>query len=149
MSENETAAGAKASKSLGDEAISLHRRLLDCIGARRWQDAAELYAEDCWVEMPFALPDPVRIVGRESVRRHFTAAARAPLSLEVVDPSFHLTADPEVVIGEFGYAGRVETTGKTFLVANIQVVRVRAGQIVETRDYHDHARLAQVMLDAG
>jgi ketosteroid isomerase-like protein len=47
-----------------------------------------------------------------------------------------------VVIAEFDYHGRVTTTGHTFRVANIQVLRVRDGRIVSSRDYHDHLALA-------
>lgn len=50
------------------------------------------------------------------------------------------------MIGEFDYDGRVTTTGHTFRVANIQVLRVRDGRIVSSRDYHDHLALAA---DAG
>jgi ketosteroid isomerase-like protein len=35
-------------------------------------------------------------------------------------------------------------TGRQLTVANVQVLRVRDGLIVGTRDYHDHARLAAV-----
>jgi len=128
------------------DALTVFTLLLEAISTDRWDEAADLYAEDCVVDMPFALPEPVRLVGQALVRRHFAAAAAGPLSLQVTDPRFHLTADPEVVIGEFGYDGLIRTTGETFTVANIQVIRVHAGQIKATRDYHDHARLAQIGL---
>jgi ketosteroid isomerase-like protein len=54
----------------------------------------------------------------------------------------HDTADPEVIVGEFDYHGQVSTTGRTFQVPNIQVLRIRDGQIVSSRDYHDHLALA-------
>ena len=46
------------------------------------------------------------------------------------------TADPEVVVAEYDYV--IETDVQTVTVASIQVVRVRDGLIVESRDYHDH-----------
>ena len=54
----------------------------------------------------------------------------------------HETVDPEVVIAEFDYTAR----GVTF--ANIQVLRVRDGLIVETRDYHDPAAIREAMSKA-
>jgi ketosteroid isomerase-like protein len=38
-------------------------------------------------------------------------------------------------------AGRT-TTGRSFSVANIQVLTVRDGKIVRSRDYHNHQALA-------
>jgi hypothetical protein len=37
------------------------------------------------------------------------------------------------------------TTGRSFQVSNIQVSRVRNGQIVASRDYHNHLVLAEVL----
>ncbi len=53
----------------------------------------------------------------------------------------HETADPEVVIFEFSYHGSV--SGRSFTVPCIFVTRVRAGVIVESRDYVDHVGLAR------
>jgi ketosteroid isomerase-like protein len=58
------------------------------------------------------------------------------------DVVVHETADPEVVIGEFAYVGRVLATGARFTVHNVFVLRVRDGLIVESRDYADHLAFA-------
>ena len=55
------------------------------------------------------------------------------------------TTDPEVIVAEWDYDGLVTTTGRMFRVSNIQVSRVRNGKIVESRDYHNHALMANVM----
>jgi uncharacterized protein len=39
----------------------------------------------------------------------------------------------------------VTSTGRSFQVSNIQVSRVRNGQIVASRDYHNHLVLAEVL----
>jgi len=39
----------------------------------------------------------------------------------------------------------VTTTGRSFQVSNIQVSRIRNGQIVALRDYHNHLVLAEVL----
>jgi ketosteroid isomerase-like protein len=46
-----------------------------------------------------------------------------------------------VVIFEFAYA--ISAHGHAFTVPNIYVVRVRDGQIVESRDYVDHVAMAR------
>jgi ketosteroid isomerase-like protein len=119
-------------------------RLLSGIGAGRWAELADLYAEDGVAQQPFQLPEPGRIEGREEIRRHFTAAASGPLRLHPHHVVVHETVDPEVVIAEFDYDVRNAATGREVTVANVQVLRVRDGLIVGTRDYHDHARMAAV-----
>jgi uncharacterized protein len=119
-------------------------RLSAGIGGGDWSRLHELYAPDAVVEMPFALPDPVRLSGREEVRRHFATNGQAGLSLQADAVRVHETSDPEVVIVEFDYDGRA-ASGRTFRVSNIQVLRVRDGLIAESRDYHNHAALAAVL----
>jgi ketosteroid isomerase-like protein len=114
------------------------------ISSGDWSRLHELYAADAVVEMPFALPSPVRLRGREEVRRHFAMNGQAGISLRADAVRVHETADPEVVIAEFDYDGRA-ASGRTFRLSNIQVLRVRDGLIVQTRDYHNHAALAAVL----
>jgi uncharacterized protein len=57
----------------------------------------------------------------------------------------HETSNPEVIVAEWDYDGLVTTTNRAFHVANIQVSTVRNGQIVASRDYHNHLVLADVL----
>lgn len=118
------------------------QRLIEGVTQREWGALPGLYADDAVVEQPFAIPAPIRLVGREQLRAHFQAASRAPFELRATNVVFHDSDDPEVVIVEYEYEGRVTSTGHSFRVANIQVVRVRDGQIVGSRDYHNHQALA-------
>jgi len=104
-----------------------------------------LYAQDALVEYPFALPVPTRLDGREAIRRYFAAVARMPLELRARNITVHQTGDPEVIVAEWDYDGRVTTTDRSFQVANIQVSRVRHGRILASRDYHNHLVLADVL----
>jgi ketosteroid isomerase-like protein len=124
----------------------IFERLSGGISAGRWHELSALYAEDAVVEQPFAIPPaPRRLDGRETVHMHFCAAAEGPLRLIARNVVVHETADPEVIIAEFDYEGLITTTGRTFTVANIQVLRIRDGLIVAARDYHDHLGLAAAM----
>ena len=120
-------------------------RLINGISQQRWQALHELYAQDALVEYPFALPVPARLDGREAIRRYFAAVARMPLELRARNITVHQTSDPEVVIAEWDYDGLITTTGRSFQVSNIQVSTVRNGQIVASRDYHNHLMLAEVL----
>ncbi len=119
--------------------------LLQGISDGKWDDLPDLYAEDAVVEMPFAPSGPTRLQGREALRAHFAAAAGGPLKPQASNVVVHETGDPEVVIAEFDYHGQVTTTGRSFGVSNIQVLRVRNGQIVSSRDYHNHLAIAAAL----
>jgi ketosteroid isomerase-like protein len=111
-------------------------RLSAGIGSGDWSELHLLYAEDADVTMPFLRPEPGHIHGREQIRQHFTQAAGL-ISLRPADVRVLRTDDPEVIVAEYDYE-----TGGTRL-ANIQVLRVRDGLIVESRDYHNHAAIAE------
>ncbi len=111
-------------------------RLIDGVTGRRWDELPDLYATDTVVTHPFGAVPPLH--GREALRAHFAAASNLPLEMRAEDIVVHETADPEVVIGEFVYRGRNTATGREFAARNIFVLRVRDGQVVESRDYADH-----------
>lgn len=116
--------------------------LIGHISAGRWEQIADLYAEDTVVEIPFALPAPARIEGREQLRAHFATATDAGVEMEARNVRVHRTADPEVIVAEFDYHGRVSSTGRSFDVANVQILTVRDGLIAASRDFHNHPVIA-------
>ncbi|HEY3866773.1 MAG TPA: nuclear transport factor 2 family protein [Actinocrinis sp.] len=115
---------------------------IGAISEGRWTELADFYAEDAVAEIPFSLPAPDRVEGREQLRARFEAATQRPIELRAENIVVYETADPEVVIAEFDYRGRVTTTGRSFVAANIQILRIRDGLIVATRDFHHHLALA-------
>ncbi|MFI5837553.1 nuclear transport factor 2 family protein [Micromonospora sp. NPDC051300] len=99
---------------------------------------AACYAEHTDVRHPFDPMGGPPLTSRAELREHFGAGGR-PSGVErydVVDDHVHRTADPEVVVFEFRYAGVVD--GRAFTLPCVFVVRVRDGEIVESRDYLDH-----------
>ena len=128
-----------------DSPRAVVERLLDGIARGDWSQLHELYADDAVVEYPFALPAPSRVEGREALRRYFAGVVRLGLELGVRDVTIHETADPEVVVVEYGYDLRAAATGRSARVANIQVTRVRGGLIAESRDFHDHVAMADAV----
>lgn len=101
---------------------------------------AELYAWDALVELPFAGPSGLRIEGREALGAHFERAGQLPSRLVYENLVVHETNNPEVVVAEYDY--RVESATRTTRTANVQIVTVRDGLIVRSRDFHHHASLA-------
>lgn len=121
------------------------RALLDGIAAGPTEELACLYAEDAVVELPYAKPGGLRLQGRDQIRQHFARAAAAPFRLTPERLTVHRTRDDEVVIAEYDYAGEVLATGRRFTVSNVQLVRVRAGWIQHSRDFHDHAGMSAAL----
>ncbi|MGW4524952.1 nuclear transport factor 2 family protein [Amycolatopsis sp. NPDC004378] len=118
--------------------------LSDGISEGRFGDLSALYAEDTVVEHPQAVPRPTRIEGREAVHERFTGALAGAYRLKRKNVVVHETTDPEVIVAEYAYDAESVETGRTIPTNNIQVLRVRDGLIVHSRDYHDYLRLAVI-----
>jgi len=106
--------------------------------AAQIDELAACYAEHTDVRHPFNPVGDTPLSSRAGVREHFGAGSR-PTGVErydVVADHVYPTPDPEVVIFEFQYAGVID--GRTFTLPCIFVVRVRDGEIIESRDYVDH-----------
>ncbi|MDL4813021.1 nuclear transport factor 2 family protein [Actinomadura opuntiae] len=123
---------------------AVFQRLIDGVTARRPEGLPELYAEDAVVVHPFARPAS-RLEGREALRAHFAQLETLPIEMTARNVVVHQTADPEVIVAEFEYTGRNTETGREFVVPNVFVMRIRAGHIVESRDYAHHRAFEEAM----
>lgn len=106
-------------------------------------DLAACYADRTDVRHPFNPRGDTPLRTRAAVRAHF-ATSTPPADVEsydVVDDRVLTTPDPELVIFEFRYAGVI--AGHPFTLPCIFVVRVRHGEIIESRDYVDHISAAR------
>jgi len=120
------------------------RRLTPSERDAQLDQLAELYADRTDVRHPFAPLGDRPLRSRAELREHFAGAGaqtRGAERFEPVGTIVHATDDPDVVIVEFAYAGSAR--GRDFAVPCIFVVRVREGQIVESRDYSDHVAMAR------
>ncbi|GAA1258670.1 hypothetical protein GCM10009665_56040 [Kitasatospora nipponensis] len=119
------------------------QKLIEGITAGRLSQLGELYAEDAVVETVFAPVGPRRFEGRAALEARFAEiSAQMPVELTATNVVIRETDDPEVVVAEWDYQVHHRATGRDFEVANIQVLRVRDGRIVSSRDFHDHLALA-------
>lgn len=103
-----------------------------------------LYADPTDVVHPFAPFGIEHLRSHADLRRHFAGGPGRAAGIErfeAVDRRVHRTADPEVVVAEFRYAGTAG--GRAFEVPCVFVLRVRDGLIVESRDYADHIGFAR------
>jgi uncharacterized protein (TIGR02246 family) len=101
---------------------------------------AALFAPDAVIESSFAGPPgtPVRLEGREAIREYSRRVMASPLQLEDFEVAeLHQTQDPEVVITEMRTTGTVTTTGRPFTTTSVQILRIREGRIVHSRDFAD------------
>ncbi|MFZ5677605.1 MAG: nuclear transport factor 2 family protein [Pseudomonadota bacterium] len=118
--------------------------LVDGLCDGRIDDVIALYAEKTDISHPF---DPLRgerLTSRAELAAHFSRRpVRKTLAARPSNIKVHETADPEVIVAEFAYAGTNLETGKAFSYPCIFVMRVRDGEIVESRDYVDHLGSAE------
>ena len=110
----------------------------------RIDDVLELYAETTDISHPF---DPLRgerLTSRAQLAEHFSRRpVRKTLEARPRNIKVHETSDPEVIVAEFAYAGTNLESGAAFSYPCIFVMRVRDGEIVESRDYVDHLGAAE------
>ena len=101
---------------------------------------ADLFAPDAVIESTFAGPPgmPVRLEGREAIREYSRHVMASPLRMEDFEVvELYQTQDPEVVIVEMRAKGTVTTTGRSFAATSVQILRIREGHIVHSRDFAD------------
>ncbi|MFJ1762513.1 nuclear transport factor 2 family protein [Amycolatopsis sp. NPDC088138] len=108
----------------------------------RWDDLADLYAEDVVIEMPFTPAGVERFTkGREELRRRFRAAAAVRRIVKADNVIVHETSDPAVLVAEFDL--HQEMGGETFVSTYVMVMTVDGGRITYSRDYADTAASAE------
>jgi uncharacterized protein len=111
---------------------------------------AALFAPDAVIESSFAGPPgtPVRLAGREAIREYSRRVMASPLRLEDFEVAkLYQTQDPEVVITEMRAKGTVTATGRSFTTTSVQIIRIREGHIVHSRDFADPRILEEVIGD--
>ena len=119
------------------------RRLVNGVADGRFDELPGLYAEVTDVRHPMATPVAEPLRSRAALTEHFTVPPGASIPRRrVVDVVVHQTADPEVIVAEFGYEFS-SPDGEVTTVPCVFVMRVRDGQIVESRDYIDPVRAAR------
>ncbi|GAA0901137.1 MULTISPECIES: nuclear transport factor 2 family protein [Streptomyces violaceusniger group] len=129
---------------MSDSPRAVFEKLLAGMVNRDFDNLWRLYAPDVVLEHPFAVPEPTVTRGQEGLRR-LLDGLREWFEMTAKNVTIYETADPEVIVAEWDYETRVPGTDKQLTTANVIVMRVRDGQIVESRDYHNHAALAQII----
>ncbi|TCC31593.1 phzA/B-like protein [Kribbella sindirgiensis] len=118
------------------------------MGAGWLGDAAamdDLLADEVMIEVPFAPGGPRKWVGRDEWLA-FAVPARAGFPVRFdrfTKLAVHETVDPEVAVVEYELGG--ELAGERASARFIGVLRVRAGLIVEWREYQDTSAIQQAL----
>ena len=113
---------------------------------------ADLFVPDAVIESSFAGPPgkPLRLAGQEAIREYSRRVMASPLRLEDFGVAkLYQTEDPEVVITEMRATGTVTTTGRSFTTTSVQIIRIRDGHIVHSRDFADPRILEDVTRGAA
>ncbi|MCQ8186765.1 nuclear transport factor 2 family protein [Streptomyces rugosispiralis] len=129
---------------MSDSPRAVFEKLLAGMVNRDFDSLRQLYAQDIVLEHPFAVPERTVTRGQEGLRR-LLDGLREWFEATAKNVVIHETADAEVIVAEWDYEMRVPGTDQLLTTANVIVLRVRDGRIVESRDYHNHAALAQIV----
>lgn len=124
-------------------------RLVHGVAEARFDELPGLYGEVTDVRHPMATPEAEPLTSRAELAEHFTVPPEARASMperRVADLVVHETTDPEVIVAEFAYVF-VHGGGSVTRVPCVFVMRVRDGEIVESRDYIDPIRSHQARDD--
>ena len=124
-------------------------RLVHGVASGNVDELPDLYGEVTDVRHPMATPESEPLTSRRALQGHFTVPPEVRESLpkrRVVDVVVHETADPEVIVAEFAYEFP-KPDGSATKVPCVFVMRVRDGEIVESRDYIDPIRAHQARDD--
>jgi uncharacterized protein len=124
-------------------------RLVHGVAEGRAEELPDLYAEVTDVRHPMATPEAEPLMSRNALREHFAGPPGARASIpqrRVVDVVVHETADPELIVAEFAYEF-LRPDGPATKVPCVFVMRIRDGEIVESRDYIDPIRTRQARDD--
>jgi uncharacterized protein len=121
-------------------------RLLHGVCDQRWDELPGLYALETHVVHPMDPERAAPLLTRAELERHFRHGAQVmgEIRFSPAEVRVHQTTDPEVIVAEFEYRGVVPATGEPFSLPSVFVMRIRDGQIVESRDYADHLTLGRV-----
>jgi uncharacterized protein (TIGR02246 family) len=111
---------------------------------------AALFAPDAVIESTFAGPPgtSMRLQGQDAIREYSRQVMASPLRLEKFEVAeLYQTQDPEVVITEMRATGSVAMTGRLFTTTSVQIIRIREGHIVHSRDFADPRILEDMIGD--
>jgi ketosteroid isomerase-like protein len=112
-------------------------------------EVPDLYAEQIDVVHPFDPLHGAPLRSRDELRKRLESlAARPRPRRRVGNVTIHETTDPEVIVAEFEYQGTTDA-GEPYALPAIFVMRVRNGEIVSSRDYHDHLASARARGQLG
>jgi len=107
---------------------------------------AALWAADGSIEFPFAPPGyPPRVDGRAAITDYLRGYPDLLDIQQVTEQTVHVTADPAVVIAEFGTAGAVVASGRPFRMRYVAILTARNGEIAHYRDYWNPLAAAEIM----
>jgi ketosteroid isomerase-like protein len=100
---------------------------------------ADLYGDPVVLEMPFAPPGfPKRTeTGNAELRARFADGAALRGYEKIDSVVIHETADPEVAVVEYRVHGRRVSDGEPFMLPYVNVMTIRDGVIVHSRDHTD------------
>jgi len=116
-------------------------RVFDVLGAADVDALTELYAEDYVLELPYAQPEPRRVVGLDAVVPYLRRAFEIVRFTLTITDVYEL-ASGDGLVAEYTSEGRHLQKGTPFANRYIGLWRFRADRVFFTREFYDPTRAA-------
>lgn len=114
---------------------------IDCVVRDDRETQLGLYAENLRYEFPFAKDRPKLIVGRDTFRKVmepiWERRRQAGIVLEMETCEFHATSETGLYLAAFTLKALFANGSEPVSSPCLQLMRVRAGLIVEMREYFE------------
>jgi ketosteroid isomerase-like protein len=123
-------------KTANADAEDIIEEFLDALEAMSIERFLNVWHDDGVQIMPYAIDGfPVRLEGKEAIRRQYNTILTKHKSLRIPDRVFYFTNDPARVWVEFRGEVAVKATGKSYSNTYVCLFTLRDGRIIEYKEY--------------
>ena len=118
-----------------ERTLELARSYMMLLKDRRFEEWAELWADDGTCEFPYA-PEGRRLLeGKKAIYAYMTSYPDVMAIDSVAEMRVHPMLDPEVAAVELAINGRALTTGRPYNQRYVIFIEARGGKIRRYREY--------------
>ncbi len=106
----------------------------------------ELFSEDVLIEFPFAsaLGTPSQLNGKNEFRSYLKTIPEMKW-FKFSNPRFHSFDNPDVACLEIDGRAEIPSTGRIYQLSYVMFARVRAGKIINYREYWDPSQVLEAI----
>ncbi|MCU1380947.1 MAG: hypothetical protein JWN29_3930 [Acidimicrobiales bacterium] len=124
--------------------IEVVRKVFDAFATGDVAALDDLYTEDYVLELPYAKPEPVRVVGRADVQAYLAGAFQVFRFALSISDHWKLEGT-DALVAEYTSEGTVLPTGARYANTYVGIWRFRDGRVSHTKEWYDPVVSAQAI----